>query len=259
RPGAPPPARGLRARGALRADPLLARVPQPVVRLSRRGLSEHGVRVPDGPRARRRRARALRYRVRGRARAPRGALLVPHARPRPAAVRRGGRRRPAPAARRCAPLSVRARSARRARADAAPSADGAYARGRMARDAGPGRRRARAARAARDSRAAAQKNGCLTPLPGAYQPMLRPPSTARIWPVTYVASRTRYSTAPAMSSVEPIRFSGTCLRMVCCTLSEMPDSGQRIAPSATPFTRISGQRSFASARVSIARAAIAAP
>ena len=47
----------------------------------------------------------------------------------------------------------------------------------------------------------------------AHQPMLRPPSTARIWPVTNGASVAKNSTARAMSSGEPLRCSGVSSRI----------------------------------------------
>src|SRR6267143_1122030 len=85
----------------------------------------------------------------------------------------------------------------------------------------------------------------------------RPPSTARICPVTKGA-QARKCTASATSSGEPMRPSGVVARMRArSACSNWPSSGQAMAPGATPFTRTSGASSSASERVSAASPALA--
>ena len=60
-----------------------------------------------------------------------------------------------------------------------------------------------------------------------------------------------------MSSGSPLRLSAVCLMMPARSASDIPSSGQRIAPGETPLTRMCGPRSFASERVSIASPAFA--
>src|SRR6266513_1464032 len=85
----------------------------------------------------------------------------------------------------------------------------------------------------------------------------RPPSTARICPVTKGALA-RKCTASAMSSGEPMRASGVVARMRARSASSnWPSSGQAMAPGATPFTRTCGASSSASERVSAASPALA--
>ena len=89
-----------------------------------------------------------------------------------------------------------------------------------------------------------------------------PPSTGRIWPVTYDdASEARYTAAAAMSSASPIRLMGvpaslTDLRSSFSTLSS---ASVTMAPGAMAFTRILGARSAAMVRVSWIIAALAVP
>src|SRR5437667_318586 len=85
----------------------------------------------------------------------------------------------------------------------------------------------------------------------------RPPSTARICPVTKGA-QARKCTASATSSGEPMRPSGVVARMRArSACSNWPSSGQAMAPGATPFTRTCGASSSASERVSAASPALA--
>src|SRR5207302_9385367 len=87
----------------------------------------------------------------------------------------------------------------------------------------------------------------------------RPPSTARICPVTKGA-QARKCTASATSSGEPMRSSGVVARMRArSACSNWPSSGQAMAPGATPFTRTCGASARASERVSAASAAMAVP
>src|SRR5438034_268707 len=85
----------------------------------------------------------------------------------------------------------------------------------------------------------------------------RPPSTARICPVTKGA-QARKCTASATSSGEPMRPSAVVARMRArSACSNWPASGQATAPGATPFTRTCGASSSASERVSAASPALA--
>ena len=87
-----------------------------------------------------------------------------------------------------------------------------------------------------------------------YKLMLRPPSTAIICPVTYGAPVTRNSTARAISSGSPTRFSAVRSTMFLRVfgLFQMAASGHMIGPGDTPFTRTAGASSRASERVSAA-------
>src|ERR1700749_2424347 len=72
----------------------------------------------------------------------------------------------------------------------------------------------------------------LLPLKLLHQPIERPPSTAKIGPVTYSASRTRYMSAPDTSSGEPLRFSAVASRMDFLVAASMGASGHSPGPGA---------------------------
>src|SRR5437762_14297567 len=85
----------------------------------------------------------------------------------------------------------------------------------------------------------------------------RPPSTARICPVTKGA-QARKCTASATSSGEPMRPSGVVARMRArSACSNWPSSGPAMAPGPTPFTRTSGASSSASDPLTPASPALA--
>jgi hypothetical protein len=90
-----------------------------------------------------------------------------------------------------------------------------------------------------------------------YQPMLRPPSTARIWPVTYGASAAKNRQLRATSSAEPARLRAVRLMIFSCSARSMASAGHSTGPGATALTRTCGPSSRASALVSMRRPALA--
>ena len=91
-----------------------------------------------------------------------------------------------------------------------------------------------------------------------YQPMLRPPSTAMIWPVTKGASQTTKRTSRATSRGSPARPSGVFERIAFFTCSGGSGSAHITMPGAMPLTRTSGASSPARLSVSEASPAFAA-
>src|SRR5207253_1375612 len=112
------------------------------------------------------------------------------------------------------------------------------ARGARARGGAPGRR-------AHHRRALATIRPGRPPARAAHQPMLRPPSTARTWPVTYGAAVAKNTQARATSSGAPRRFSAVRAVIFASSASSSPSSGHRTGPGATAFTRTCGPSSRA--------------
>src|SRR5581483_5206143 len=87
-----------------------------------------------------------------------------------------------------------------------------------------------------------------------YNAKLRPPSTARTCPVTYLGPVSSSTTASATSCAEPNR----CWGILCLSASRVSagvPSGGSTTPGATAFTRICGASFTANARVACAAAA----